>query len=189
MATFRTFIGVEASDEVRRRALGLMERLRVAPAKVKWTAAANLHWTMQFLGEVPHALVPDVCRQVIEAARPFAPFEVEAFGAGAFPSPSQPRVLWLGMREGEPAMVALHDAIEQALAPLGFQPERRRFHPHLTLGRVRGGLGLRELGDLLRRHAQYEAGWMTVSEVVVFSSTLDEDGPTYDALGRGPLAG
>jgi len=87
-------------------------------------------------------------------------------------------------------MVALHDAIEDALTKLGFSKDRRRYRPHLTIGRVRrGGPGVRELGLLLQAKADFAAGWLSVRETVVFSSQLQPTGPVYEALGRAKLGG
>ena len=73
---------------------------------------------------------------------------------------------------------------------LGFRPESRRFQPHLTLGRIRDASGgLAQLAELLRKHADFDAGPMPVDEVVVFSSRLEKTGAVHERLGAAPLAG
>ena len=87
-------------------------------------------------------------------------------------------------------MIELHDAVEQALVPLGFRSEGRRFRPHLTIGRVRNSpQGLVELAALLREETDFDAGLSMISEVVVFSSALGPQGPTYDPLSHAELLG
>ncbi|HMP08372.1 MAG TPA: 2'-5' RNA ligase family protein, partial [Lacipirellulaceae bacterium] len=61
MAKTRTFIAVEASDEVHAGALAAMDRLRSAAADVRWVAAENLHWTVQFLGDLDDREMAEVC--------------------------------------------------------------------------------------------------------------------------------
>jgi 2'-5' RNA ligase len=86
-------------------------------------------------------------------------------------------------------MIALQERLEKPLAKLGFRKEPRRFEPHLTIGRVRnGGPAMLALGELLRQQADFEAGRTRVAELVVFSSQLGPQGPTYEALSRAPLA-
>jgi 2'-5' RNA ligase len=186
MSTLRTFTAVEITPEVRSAALRLIERLRAAPVKVTWTKGNNLHYTLNFLGDVAAERTSDICRAVAEAVAPFSPFEVVAYGAGAFPSASRPRTLWLGTSDGIEQMELLFQALERNLKPLGFPPEGRRYQPHLTLGRVRDGSpsGFIDLSDLLKKHADFDAGSVTVSSVTVFASTLGPDGPTYDVLSR-----
>jgi 2'-5' RNA ligase len=87
-------------------------------------------------------------------------------------------------------MIVLHGQIERPLQKLGFRSEHRRYHSHLTLGRVRsGGPNMAGLAELLQTHADYEAGRLKVTQVVVFSSLLGPGGPTYEALSRAKLSG
>ena len=188
--TIRTFVAVEISSAVRRRAEELIEQLRGSPADVKWVEAQNLHLTLKFLGDVPSGEIARVCEAVQQGAGEAEPFELEVRGAGAFPNARRPRTLWLGSGDGEEEMVALHGHLEGPLKKLGFRGEHRRFHPHLTIGRVRrGGPGVAQLGQLLQQHADFIAGRVQVSEVVVFSSQLDRTGPTYEPLSRAKLGG
>ena len=120
MQPLRTFVAVEISPEVRSSALRLIERLKVAPAKVTWTKAANLHYTLKFLGDVAAERTNDICRAVQEAVGPFSPFEIVAQGVGAFPAVSHPRTLWLGVSDGAEQMELLFQAVERLLEPLGF---------------------------------------------------------------------
>ena len=190
MSTIRTFVAVEIPDEIRSRAAALVERLRVAQAKVRWTDLATMHWTMNFLGDVPDAEIPAVCDEVAAAAKPFTPFDIEVRGLGAFPNAGRPRTIWLGVGEGKEPLIYLQAALERHLATLGFRPEARRFQPHLTLGRVRdGSTGLAELAELIRKHADFDAGTMYVDEAVVFSSRLERTGAVHERLGGGPLTG
>ena len=188
--TTRTFIAVEMTSAIRARAGELIDELQAAPAEVKWVEAHNRHVTLKFLGDVVTKEISRVCQAVERGTAGVEPFELEVRGAGAFPGARRPRTLWLGAGRGEEEMVALHDAVQSPLRKLGFRGEHRRFHPHLTIGRVRrGGPGVAELGQLLAQHADFHAGRMKVAEVVVFSSVLDRTGPTYVALGRAKLGG
>jgi len=186
--TIRTFVAVELNPAIRARAAELIAALRAAPADVKWVEVENLHLTLRFLGDVPMDEIPDVCRAVANAAARVEPFDLEVRGAGAFPNAARPRTIWLGARQGAEAMVALHREVEGALGKLGFRKEHRRFQPHLTIGRVRhGGPAMADLGNLVWRHADFNAGLLGVHESVVFSSQLQPTGPIYAALGRAPL--
>ena len=188
MSFIRTFIAVEASSEIRSRAVDLIDRLKVAGATVKWVQPSHLHLTLKFLGDVEDAKIPSVCQAVLDAAAELKPFSIEWRGAGAFPASERPRTVWLGLGVGQESAASLQAAIEERLEKLGFHKEARRFHGHLTLGRVRGGgPTTRQLGELIGRNADFEAGKMTVSQVVVFASELNRSGPTYTTLSRAKL--
>jgi 2'-5' RNA ligase len=190
MQHIRTFLAVEVWPEIRERAGSLVNRLKDVPAKVTWVKPDQMHLTMNFLGDVPMNDIPAVCKVVADSVRAFAPFDVEMAGVGVFPGYENPRTIWLGVTDGRDQLVALHAALAQGLAELGFRVEARRFHPHLTLGRVRSlPAGAGELAGLVKQNADFEAGPMMVSEVTVFSSELGRSGPTYEVLGHGELLG
>src|SRR6185312_4520362 len=132
----RTFIAVIASNEVRRSAAKIAQVLGPVAGDVRWTEPHNLHWTLQFLGEVDSLEIPLVCNAVLAAANELESFELECRGVGAFPAPDRPRTLWIGAAKGSQAMIALQAAIQSKLDRLGYRGEARRYVPHLTLGRA-----------------------------------------------------
>ncbi|MCL4201077.1 MAG: RNA 2',3'-cyclic phosphodiesterase [Pirellulaceae bacterium] len=207
MNKIRTFVAVEISEAVRRRAARLIDLLRSGGGDVKWVEPENMHLTLQFLGDVEQADVPAVCQAVERAAAGFPPFEISLLGAGAFPHLGRPSTIWIGVvdavkesaqtpvaprghGDGAKDLVALQRAVQRALKPLGFPPERRAFHPHLTIGRIRrGGAAPPSLVHCLREQQAFDAGSTTIDQVVVFASYLERSGPTYQAMSRIVLAG
>lgn len=187
MAKVRTFVAVEASVDVRRGAAEVVAELRRVGADVKWAPVEQLHWTLNFLGDVLDRELDDVCRAVTKGVAASEPFELSAWGVGAFPHGDRPRTIWLGSDRGVAEVAALARAIELALKPLGFKPEARPFQPHLTLGRVRGPHRIQELGQALAPLANYSAGVTTVDEVTIFASELEPTGPVYTPLAHAVL--
>jgi 2'-5' RNA ligase len=186
----RTFIAVEIPFDIKDRAGKVIAQLRATEAKVKWVAAAHMHWTLKFLGNLDMLDIPPICEAVKRAVEPLAAFDIEARSVGAFPDVRRPRTVWVGTGLGSEQMIELHDAIEFELAKLGYRAENRRFRPHLTIGRVRHSPeGIDQLGRLIEQHAEFEGGVALVDEVVVFSSDLGRDGPTYEALCHAELKG
>jgi RNA 2',3'-cyclic 3'-phosphodiesterase len=155
---------------------------------VKWVEPENLHWTLQFLGDLTDVEMAEVCLRTVRTAAKHEGFTLEARGVGAFPSNQRPRTLWLGAGEGAESVVALQADIEAALSSLGFRGENRQFVPHLTLGRVgRGADGGRMLSERLAKLADFDAGAQGVDAVTVYASELGPQGPTYHVLARAPL--
>lgn len=186
----RTFIAVEASDEVRAGALGAADRLRRVAEGVKWVEPENLHWTLQFLGDIDDAEIAEVCQRVGIVAATMSAFSLAAAGVGAFPDLVRPKTLWVGAHEGAAEMSALQDAIEASLADMGFRGDRRRYVPHLTIGRVggRSGAPIPVLADRLAKLADHPIGEMLVDEVTVYASRLARAGAAYTVLARLELA-
>ncbi len=188
MNKVRTFVAVELADEVRDRAVQLIERLRSAGAEARWTMPQNMHLTLKFLGDVREDAVADVCRVVSKVAAEAGPFEIELGGAGAFPDVRRPRTLWIGVRRGHAELARLQTAVERALAKRGFPKDRRDYQPHLTIGRIRERAApMAELGQLILEHANFAAGSCAIREAIVFASHLSATGPRYEPLARAPL--
>ena len=190
-SSHRTFIAVPVAPELEQNAGVLIDKLRASTAKVNWVDARQLHWTLKFLGEVDLRDTADICKAVAQAVAPLAPFDIEALGAGAFPDPSRPRTVWLGMGHGAEEMVALHDAIDLALEPLGFRTENRRYRPHITIGRVRQSTAdeILDLSRMVQERANFEGGLSSVFEVTIFTSELTRSGPVYEPLAHAELLG
>ena len=189
MSKTRTFIAVPANDEVYAQALATIDSLRLLTDNVRWVAPDNLHWTLQFLGEVDNNEIYEVCREVRHAAADCEPFQLSALSVSAFPSITKPRTIWLGAGKGGDALCELQDRTEDRMAKLGFRPERRRFTPHLTIGRVQqGSHGGAALSEQLSELADFDGGKMDVDEVIVYGSELTREGPNYHVLGRASLA-
>ena len=190
MQTIRTFIAVTLSKSIRAQTLQLGRVLKQSDASVKWVDVDQLHVTLKFLGDVLNTKVPSICPAVKVAASCCPPFEVGCQGAGAFPKNDRPRTVWAGIGPGSEELGTLYEAIESELVAIGVPAERRRFHPHVTLGRVRqGGAAQQRLGELIQSAGDFETDLCPVREVTVFASFLDKSGPTYDVLGRATLGG
>jgi len=167
----------EAAAPLRERARG-----------VSWVRAENLHVTLRFLGSVDEATLGRVREALAEAAAEVGPFRLALAGFGGFPSPSAPRVLWVGVTDGAEPLGALHARVEAALARRGLPPEGRAFHPHVTLGRAREPRGVSGIAELLEGRGE-PLGETRVEAVHLMRSDLDPGGARYGVLAREPLTG
>jgi 2'-5' RNA ligase len=180
----RTFIAVEISEAVRKKAGEMIRALKTAEADVKWVETHNQHLTLQFLGDVAEERIPGISQAVARGVETISPFDLEIGSAGAFPNVHKPRTIWLGVKQGAERMAALHQAVAAALAAVGIKDEDRRYQAHLTIGRVRGSKNLPALSAMLKSHAAFDAGKTAVDRVVVFSSRLQSGGPVYTPLAK-----
>jgi 2'-5' RNA ligase len=137
------------------------------------TMRAQWHVTLQFLG---NAADIDAVAAVL-AGLATTRGRARLGGAGAFPSARRATVLWLGLTEGADLLTTLAGEVARRLGPLGFQPEKRPFHPHLTLGRTKAPRDLRGTVDRLAPR-DYGPAW-NVDEVIVYESRLRRTGAEY----------
>ncbi len=191
LETIRAFVAVNLSLETVRAIAEFQRELRTARelsgTKVTWVPPANMHQTIRFLGNIDKELVEVIAARLEAAAERVAPFAVTARALGCFPSPQAPRVLWVGLVDEESGLTKLYDEVNAELAELGFERERRPFHPHVTLGRVRKGRP--DLAALVQENAERTFGTSRVMEVVLYESRLRKGGAEYVALARKRFGG
>jgi 2'-5' RNA ligase len=185
----RTFLGIGLPDGVRDAVATATARIRGLHAPVAWTAPGNLHITLIFLGEIGPGRVPLIENASRAVASGTGPFSLAAEGAGAFPGTRNPRVLWVGILEPLELVRQLQQNMQDALSGAGFPPEDRPFHPHITIGRVRGALppawGERFIGEFSGRRF----GVVPVSSFTLYESRLEPGGAVYIPLSDFRLEG
>ena len=149
------------------------------------------HITLAFLGDVPNRDLNELCLAVAAAVEPFGRFELTVEGLGAFPSPARPRVVWAGITAADPEpLLTLREAVVRAATESGYRPDDPRFHPHVTLGRIKSDRRRPcDLTELIGRVQPRSIGSFPVVEVVTYASTLEPGGPTYAPLNRARLKG
>jgi len=155
----RTFVGLRCGRAVRARMHALACDLARGDPALKVPAIEDLHLTLQFLGNTPQEDLGALGSALEEAAAGFAPIDVVYRGLGAFPDASRPRVLWAGLEEpdGTDRIGALAKAVGGTLRRIGYRPEKRAFHAHVTLARVHRRPGPRVLEALARSAADPHA--------------------------------
>jgi 2'-5' RNA ligase len=192
--TSRLFVAVPVADDVRAGVARLMEELAGAPIDVRapgqprWVGIQGLHLTLRFLGATPDTRVAELSEAVAGAARGVATFRVELNGGGAFPTPQKPRVLWIGIGEGEASLVELAGRLNDELQRLGWPRDDRPLQAHLTLARTDGVQGADEKARRLIELARDVRLAWPADRVVLYKS-IQGRGPThYEALATAELA-
>ena len=122
-----------------------------------------------------------------KAAKGQVPFEMSLGGLGAFPGPASPRVIWAGVKEGAQNTINLAKSLEDQLEKIGFEKEKRSFHPHLTLGRLRSGQNKGKLSNLLRSIEFKSPSTIKVTHLSLIQSTLTPSGAIYTPLHQAEL--
>jgi len=185
--SLRLFVALELPPDAKDGILTVIEDLRARGIRASWSREGTLHLTLAFLGDTDEDDVDAVAGALATAAAGVPPFRWTVRGLGAFPSPRRPRVVWAGVEAPE-ALFDLKQRIDTELRPLGFKPDRRRFRPHITLGRIRREGDAPALG---RHIASLDVPECTVpsNEVILMKSTLRKGGALHEALERFPLTG
>lgn len=185
----RLFVGVPVSlrsvDALAGAAETLARRAQQAGLAVRWVAPARYHVTVKYLGWCRPDAVTAVVDAVGRAAATVAPFKLMAARLGAFPSTGKASVVWAGVDQA-PALTALAAAVDAEVAGLGFARETRRFHPHVTLGRLRVPA---DVASVLLPLAEQAFSETRAEDLVVFETGTKTDSSEYPILAKVALGG
>lgn len=180
----RTFVAIELPEGVKAFLKELVAHLRSFGGDVRWTRVESIHLTLKFLGDIPIEMVSTLAVTL----RPFfgrqERLPLTVAGTGGFPSLNKPRVIWAGLRDASGRLVPMVSELERVIEPLGFEKERRVFSPHLTLGRVKGGIGGSELVEAVRQMQTVSGPSFVADRAFLFQSILKPSGAQYVPLER-----
>jgi 2'-5' RNA ligase len=166
-------VALDVDEPLRGEVARVQAALRPSIPGARWVDPALCHITIRFLGQVAAERVPAIAEACRSAAGSVTSFELVFEGVGAFP-----RTLWVDLKP-EPALTALHAAVERELAREGFRPESRPFAPHLTLARFKEPV---KLASAIRPFAAEHLGTVRVKSLRLMRSDIRPRGPVYTVL-------
>ena len=174
----RSFIAVDLDDaNVKRRLVAAQEELLATGADLKAVETENIHVTVRFLGDVRSSALREISDSL--SLIEFHSFRAEQRGLGVFPSLNRPRVVWAGYSKGQDAFIDLYGRIESRLREFGVRPEDQRYHPHVTLVRVRSGRNRDALVRSVQSLSDESFGELVISRFQLKRSVLTPRGPIY----------
>jgi RNA 2',3'-cyclic 3'-phosphodiesterase len=174
----RLFVAIRPPEAIRDL---LIDAMQDSPA-LRWVGDDNLHLTLRFIGEVERPLATDIATG-LERIRSEA-FDLRITGLGSFERRNG-GALWAAVTPREP-VAALAAKVERACVAAGVQPERRTFHPHITIARY--GRDSRQAAEAFaKREAALASPPFRVDRFTLFESHLSRHGAHYDAVAEFPL--
>lgn len=176
-AMHRLFVATRPPRHVREQLLGLMGGI----AGARWQSDEQLHVTLRFIGDVDGDVAEDIAAALASVSYPA--FDATVGPIGTFDRRGNPELLWTGVGPMEP-FKALHHKIDQACVRAGLEPERRAYHPHITLARLGRSAG--PVQSFLETPLPAIEPF-TVQSFELFESTLTPAGAVYSSVSRYPL--
>jgi len=186
MALIRAFICIELDREIAIKIRDYQYYIKTFGRGVRWVKPEGIHLTLKFLGDVEEANIASIAERLKAIAQDFAPFKIKLAGSGAFPNFKRPRIYWIGVEESTGALEKLHDLIDSELEKEGFERERRKFSPHLTLGRIKFIQEVEKISTELQR-TNFEDEEFLSREIVIMKSELQPGGAVYAPLFKIPF--
>ena len=136
----RLFIAINFCDETIKRLLSLRDELRSRATSGRFSAPENMHLTLAFLGECDEKQTA-AAKAAIDAVR-FETFSICIERVGRFRrdagrergSAKTVATWWAGVQESTD-LICLQRALSEKLISSGFTLDKRKYNPHITLGR------------------------------------------------------
>lgn len=181
-AAIRCFVAVEIPEPIEALLRPVQRHLQSVLHKgTSWTKPGNFHLTLKFLGDVRPEAINEISEAIQRVTDTRPPFSIAFGGIGAFPNLARPRVIWMGIKQGASVISRLAKAVNLELTSLGF-PTDNRFHPHLTLARLRTATDREPLKNIPRKYDTIVGGSMRVNEITLMRSQLHPSGTIYTPL-------
>lgn len=148
---------------------------------LSWVPPEKLHLTLAFLGEVAFERQREIAGRLAEVY--VRPFFLALEGLGVFPRKGRPRVLWAGFAPVDPLLFQLHGKIERIMFDLGFEPERRRYDPHVTIARCGSAAGP-AVATMVKKHRDFGTAPFQVHGIGLHASRPGPGGSVYTEIMR-----
>lgn len=167
----RLFVALAFPEDIAAR----LDSLTGGVPGADWIESDNYHLTLRFVGETTEDRAEDLAYALMGVRA--EPFDIEFAGVGHFATGEEVRALWAGLRKS-PELETLHRRIDEACRREGFDSERRKFSPHVTLARLKDA-PLAKIQDFLVHNALFKAGPLRVDRFALFSSLRRAGGSVY----------
>ena len=174
----RLFVAIRPPEHIRDLLIDAMDD----SADFRWQNDEQLHLTLRFIGEVDRHMAAELTDALGRVRAPR--FIARIKGVASFDHRNA-GALWAGVEPKEP-LAALAAKVERVCQKIGLEPERRAFHPHITLARWKGRR-TREVGDFLDRRRGLVSEPFDVDHFILFESRLSRHGAHYEEIASYPL--
>ncbi|HOJ02017.1 MAG TPA: RNA 2',3'-cyclic phosphodiesterase [Anaerolineaceae bacterium] len=185
--SYRVFTALDLSEQVISDILRFRDIFEpYHPTILRWTKTDQLHLTLKFVGELHESHLQPIQQQMGEIFTKVGEFQLRLQGAGIFPHPRNPRILWVGISP-VPALTEIARMNEELFHAFGYPVEKRPFMPHITIARFKDDCSHRELLTFQSFWQEQKKDFQSqqiMDHLTFYQSTLTRQGPTYRIIAR-----
>jgi 2'-5' RNA ligase len=180
----RAFLALDIPGDVVAYLKAVIDRLKVRTDGVKWVKSEGIHITVKFLGEIEEAQAGRMHEALAPVGTAFGAVDARLGQLDAFPNMRRARVIVVKLKNGVEPIQAIFSDIEERLADIDVEREKRGLVPHITLGR-RKVPGSFPNGDA----PPVEERAFAVENLTLYKSTLTPGGAIYAPIWTIKLGG
>lgn len=170
----RLFVSLKIPDNIIENIIKIRNKVYY-DKNVKWEPVENLHLTIKFIGDVNDEIVEDISDDLDLVTRyPSVSCTFNKFGF--FYRENKPVILWAGL-EVDAQLKRMIDEINLSLQKFSVPVENRKFHPHLTLLRIKNNPGNSFVNSF--KNFTFEPILFTCNTITLYKSILHPEGSEY----------
>ena len=166
----RLFIAFDISNEVK----NYLKLVQTLLPDVDSKLTKSFHLTLRFLGECSEQETEKIKKQLKQIQ--FNPFSAHTTNLGVFPNENFIKVVWIGIEPGE-IIIKIKEQLEKVLK---LQIDAR-FHPHITLQRIKFLKNKKEYLGKLKKIPLKEQKFY-INSIKLIKSELTPQGPIYKVI-------
>lgn len=176
--TNRLFITLDIPDETIEEIIEMRNHL-YSIKDAKWEGKDKYHITLKFLGDTKVDIIPRTNSYLENIAGTSKEIILSFDRFGIFYRDIIPKIFWIGVKQSNP-LQSLHEKIDNACAEFGFQKEKRKFNPHLTILRIKGNEEISILEKMTQTKIQPIN--FTAKTISLMKSDLQPTGSVYSTI-------
>lgn len=184
--TFRVFLAIDLPANIKKMVAKIILPLRKSKhlQTIKWTKIKNLHLTVCFLGDITNSQYQRINENLYTALKTIKPFDIQFIGLELFPSNKKPLAIILKPKP-QTCLDKLEVLTKKEIASCEVATERRKFKPHVTIGRCKIP---HKIAESTCKKIKLPTIHFQVTALKLFQSTLQTGGSVYTPIATYSLA-
>lgn len=172
----RLFVGIDLPENIKEEVYAITKKINTKNAKINFVAKKNLHLTLKFLINIDPKALEELVKR-LETIKE-SPFKISLDSLSFFKRNGDISSIYLTL-EPKDRLVRLQQKVDECL--LDLFSKAQRFHPHLTIGRIKL---LKNRQEFIKNLNQINVKKIEfdIKEFKLFESKLTKDGPKYYIL-------
>ena len=143
----------------------------------------NYHLTLKFLGNVNSNVYHELIQSFETISIEIDPIAYRLKGIGVFPNLNNANIIWFGIDTDLDKINLVQTKIEDFCESFGFEREKRKFKPHMTIARVKKKASIHEnFRSFIKSNENTVFKSSTLNQIILFESELKSNGPVYTEL-------